>query len=153
MERATRAASCPGNVMIPIRPGLFNEPDEAGRINLLGSKCEECGQRMFPSRIRCVSCYGARLSETKLGRVGKVDCFTTVRQAPPGYAGPVPYVLAMVVLGNDVHVLAHLTGKPVDAWRVGEDVVACALPLPGAGGERAAYAFRPANPEELGGSA
>jgi uncharacterized OB-fold protein len=149
------AELCPGNRLIPIRPGLFDEPDASGRIHLLGSKCEDCGQRMFPARARCVGCYGANLSEVRLERLGKVDCFTIVRQAPPGYAGPVPYVLAMVVLGNDVHVLAHLTGKAVGSWRAGESVVACAMPLlidPEEARHALSYAFRPAKPEDIGGS-
>ena len=147
---STRFAA--GNRSISIHPGLFDEPDSSGRIHLAGSKCEDCGQRMFPVRQRCVACYGATVVKLKLERIGKVDCFTTVRQSPPGYAGPVPYVLAMVALGNDVQVLAHLIGKRLDAWRSGDSVEACVLPLK-LGSDKSrrilCYAFRPAMPQDM----
>jgi uncharacterized protein len=132
-------------------PGTFETAGPDGAIRLIGRACADCGTRSFPARERCVACYGGNLGPAALERVGKVDAFTIIRQAPPGYHGPVPYVLAMVIVGNDVHVLAHLVGRPVDGWRRGETVAACALALP-AGPERRehlAYAFRPATADDL----
>jgi len=131
----------------PIQPGLFEGPERDGTVHLLGARCRACGTRAFPVRARCVACYGSDLETVRLETRGTVDTFTVIRQAPPGYGGPVPYVLGMVVLGNDVHVLAHLAGKPVDAWRPGEAVVTRPLVLPvgGSGREVMAFAFHPAS--------
>lgn len=132
--------------------GLFTRPDSTGAMRLLGSQCDDCGQRMFPRRVCCVSCYSRNLKDAALESTGKVDCFTIVRQAPPGYEGPVPYVLAMVLLGNGVHVLSHLTGKPPNRWRIGDTVAACVLCLREADAERPAilsHAFCPASATAL----
>jgi uncharacterized OB-fold protein len=116
--------------LIPLQPGLFRETGADGEITLLGSVCSDCAQRMFPPRKRCVKCFGASLTVQPLESLGKVESSTVIRMAPPGYHGAVPYALGIVLLGNDVHVLAHLTGKPVDDWRLGESVVSHAMVLP-----------------------
>jgi uncharacterized OB-fold protein len=107
---------------------------------IAGAQCLDCGRRMVPERMCCVSCFGRNLKPVSLGGQGVVECCTTVHQAPPGYDGPVPYVLAMVLLGNDVHVLSHLIGKPPHEWRRGDAVVPCRLHLPAID----CMAFRPA---------
>ncbi|SLN71120.1 Zn-ribbon domain-containing OB-fold protein [Oceanibacterium hippocampi] len=144
MASSSRHA-CPGDKLIPIRPDLFTEPDACGRVRMLASRCRDCGEHMFPVRMRCVSCYGADLEKVPLDRFGKVESFTVVRQAPPGYAGGVPYVLGTVVLGNHVRILTHLIGKPDADWKAGDRVASCATVLPvnaGVHGEVLSYAFR-----------
>jgi len=114
---------------------------------LIGAQCLDCGRRMIPARMCCVSCFGRNLKQVALGGQGVVESCTTVHQAPPGYDGPVPYVLGMVLLGNDVHVLSHLTGKRPQDWRRGDAVRSCSLVLRAASGGKPAIrcsAFRPA---------
>jgi uncharacterized OB-fold protein len=141
----TQAISCPGSIPLPIGPNLFSAPDARGRIHLLASQCRDCNERMFPARMRCVSCYGPNLETVSLDRTGKVESYTVIRQAPPGYGGDVPYVLGIVLLGNKVRVLSHLVGKPVDGWAAGDEVSSCVLPLPVASSQEnltLSYAFR-----------
>jgi len=102
---------------------------DTGTALFSGARCLDCGRRMIPQRLCCVSCFGRNLTPVTLGGPGVVQSCTTVHQAPPGYDGPVPYVLAMVLLGNDVHVLSHLTGKQPQDWRRGDAVTACSLQL------------------------
>lgn len=138
--------SGPGNDFVPIRPGMFCAPDKEGGIDLIGSRCRDCGQEAFPARSSCPGCFGTRVEPCNLGRTGIVQSFTVVHQAPPGYPGPVPYVLALVCVCDKVNVLAHLVGKPVDEWRLGDAVSACGLPLQRDGVTVTAYAFRPNSP-------
>jgi uncharacterized OB-fold protein len=118
-----------------------------GGVNLQGSRCRSCGTAMFPKRLRCVACFGPELEDTLLPRSGEVRTFTTVRQAPLGYDGPVPYSLGQVLLGGEVLVLAHLVGKPMDDWRVGDKVDTCAMTLQvrtdGCTAPMTCYAFTP----------
>lgn len=120
--------------------------DAVGGTMLRGAQCRACGQRMFPARLCCVVCFSRQVEPLLLGGIGKVTAFTVVRQAPPGYAGPVPYVLAMVLLGNDVHVLTHLVQREPEAWRIGDAVLPCTLTLPGRNGDFLCHAFHPASP-------
>ena len=150
-ERADSQSWHPGEPFSLVQTGVFSEPDEDGAIHLLGQRCKSCGASMFPRSRRCVSCFSEDLADIKFDRTGRVDSFTTVHQAPPGYLGPVPYVLAMVILGNGVHVLAHLTGRHVDEWRRGELVSSRAIALTPGNGDtppRLGFAFGPADNEE-----
>lgn len=134
-----------------LQPGLTTAPDPRGAVRLIGQRCEDCGTRFFPARMRCVSCYRGNIHSTELARIGKVDAFTIVRQAPPGYHGQMPYVLGMVKVDNDVVTLCHLTGKCIEDWRRGDTVACYAMILPvGISQEpRRTYSFRPATAQDL----
>ena len=134
-----------------LQPGVTTEPGMRGDVRLVGRRCTACGVRVFPARLRCVSCFSERLERVELSRLGKVDAFTVVREAPPGYHGPVPYVLGQVVFDNDIVALSHLVGKPVDDWRRGDIVASYVLELP-AGSKQVphrTFAFQPASPQDL----
>ena len=134
-----------------LQPGATTEPGTRGDVRLVGRRCTVCGVRCFPARMRCVSCFSDRMERVELNRIGKVDAFTVAREAPPGYHGPVPYVLGQVVFDNDIVALSHLVGKPVDDWRRGDIVASYVLELP-AGGKRVphrTFAFYPASPQDL----
>src|SRR5687768_11757979 len=75
-----------------------------GEISLIGSHCRDCGGLSFPTRASCSRCFGHDLETVELTRLGRVERFTVVRQAPPGYFGPVPYVLGDVTLEDGVSV-------------------------------------------------
>jgi uncharacterized protein len=144
--RQHSAGECPGNEVATVWPGTCSEAAADGSLRLIGTKCDECGQLAFPSRARCVRCYGGSMSEAMLARNGRVVSFSAVRQAPPGYWGPVPYALGMIELADGVSVLAHLTGKPAHDWKSGEVVESCVLPvnMDSAGrGAGTSFAFRP----------
>lgn len=134
-----------------LTPGLHTAPDNRGDMALIAHRCRECGTRCFPQRMRCVNCFSDSLEPSQLGRIGKVDAFTIVRQRPPGYYGHVPYVLAMVQVDNDVITLCHLIGDDADGWRRGDTVACCEFVLP-VGPERQpkrTYAFRRAEERDF----
>ena len=120
-------------------------------IRLIGSRCLDCEARSFPTRLSCSRCYGHNLEPHELARLGRVERFTIVRQAPQGYFGPVPYVLGDVTLEDGVSVMTNLVGKDVEGWRAGDLVAAYALRLPTQpAGDAAAecFCFRPRSAED-----
>ena len=134
-----------------LQPGLTTAPGKNDEVALIGRRCQDCGTRCFPARVRCVSCFGGNIEPTQLERVGKIDAFTIVRQGSPGYYGKVPYALAMVSIGDDMVTLSPLAGKPVDEWKRGDTVASYALVLP-KGDEQTpllTYAFHPATELDL----
>ena len=108
----------------------FTKPGRRDEISLVGSACKDCGQHFFPTRSTCSRCYSQTLDTVELTRLGRVDRFATVRQAPVGYFGTVPYVLGDVTLEDGVNVLCNLSGKPVQGWHVGDLVASYVLRLP-----------------------
>lgn len=149
--KAETEALLDDQVIADLQPGLHTAPDTNGDLNLIAHRCEDCGTRFFPRRTRCVCCYGDKIVPSQLGRIGKVDAFTIVRQAPPGYHGHVPYVLAMVQVDNDVVTLCHLVGRDLDQWKRGNAVASCEFILPvGPSMERKrTYAFRAIEERDL----
>lgn len=62
------------------------------------------------------------MEEISLGSVGKLDTYTIVRQAPPGFTAP--YILGMVRLPDGPEVFTVITGCEInsDALRVGQEM-------------------------------
>lgn len=91
----------------PLREGLL----QLDPPRLLGSRCGDCGVRVFPARSFCPACDSeAAPAGVALAPEGTVFSFTTVRQAPGNR--PVPYTLAYVDLDDGVRVLAQLDRSP-----------------------------------------
>jgi uncharacterized OB-fold protein len=137
---------CSGTRRVQAAPGTYTQAGVNGEIQLVAQRCSDCGTRFFPARSRCSRCFSDKLEPVTLDRAGMVDCFTVVRQAPKGFAGPVPYVIGNVKV-DGVTVLAHLVGKPVEDWRAGDAVASYVYAIcPVSGGNKAVecYAFAPA---------
>ncbi len=148
-DSQTRSVA-PGEVS-DLQPGLHTSPDACGDLALIAQQCTQCGTRCFPRRMRCVNCFSEDFESVQLGRIGKVDACTVVRQAPPGYNGHMPYVLAMVLVEDDIVTLCHLVGKDVQDWHRGDAVASCELILP-VGPDRQlkrTFAFRPVEQRDL----
>lgn len=123
MSRSEAQTKTPAGVAAacaPLVPGTFEISASSGNLNLIGSVCTTCGQKVFPARKRCPRCFGEALERFDFGRVGRLVAFTIVRQAPPGYFGDVPYVLGTVEIEDGIHVLTHLVGKDPGTWRSGD---------------------------------
>jgi uncharacterized OB-fold protein len=87
------------------------------RYALIGSACEGCGAKWFPPADVCRSCGEPRLAPYRFRGQGEVYSYSTVRQAPNGFAGRVPYVVALVKLEEGPLVATQLAD--VDPEEVG----------------------------------
>lgn len=126
-ETQTKTSAGVATACAPLVPGMFEISASSGKLNLVGSVCTTCGQKVFPARERCPKCFGEALERFDFGRRARLVAFTIVRQAPPGYFGDVPYVLGTVEIEDGIHVLTHLVGKNPEAWRPGDAVQSCPL--------------------------
>jgi len=95
-----------------------------GHPNLVGASCPECGTHVFPVQLSCPRC-GSEMARTALPRTGTVWSWTVQRVRPkPPYRGPEefePFAVGYVDLGP-VLVESRLAGRPVDGWRIGDQV-------------------------------
>lgn len=86
---------------------------------LLGRKCKDCGEYYFGAPRFCLKCTSAQLESVELSRAGTLDTYTIVHQAPPGWPGPVPYILGVVRLPEGPRVTAEIVDCPQEAVKVG----------------------------------
>ncbi|MFQ5919891.1 MAG: Zn-ribbon domain-containing OB-fold protein [Thermoplasmata archaeon] len=83
------------------------------RYNLVGTRCGNCGTLDFPPRDVCPKCGRksiGKMEKVPLSGKGSVVSFTTVHQAPKGFDGTKPYLLAIVELKDG----ARLTSQIID---------------------------------------
>ncbi|MES2986345.1 MAG: OB-fold domain-containing protein [Pseudomonadota bacterium] len=83
---------------------------DAGLWALRGGYSETSGQHHFPLAERCPFSGADDVVEMRLPTSGRLEYWTVVRSAPPGYHGPVPYGLGVVVLdGIGLRILTRLS--------------------------------------------
>lgn len=79
------------------------------RYQLVGERCEHCGEPIIPPRDICPAC--ARLAQKThvFTGMGTLYSYTTVLDAPAGFEEQAPYVLALVKLDEGPLISAQLT--------------------------------------------
>jgi uncharacterized OB-fold protein len=94
---------------------LFTWPAE--HPQLIGAKCHNCGEVVFPRRTQCPKCYTESMEEVLLSRKGKVFSSTISYLAPGApFEGAVPYSIGHVVLPERVLIpcrFAEVGDKPI----------------------------------------
>ncbi|MDT3669903.1 MAG: Zn-ribbon domain-containing OB-fold protein [Aromatoleum sp.] len=118
MERQTSVRQ------IDLGEGLFIRPKSPSQEpHLLGSRCTNCKEVIFPKQRRCANCSSEAIEEIALSPRGKLHSFTNVNYpVPDGYKGPVPYGVGMVELPEGVRVMSHLTESDPNKLFVGMDM-------------------------------
>lgn len=134
---------------MPLKEGLWNTDSESGLPQLIGSKCEMCGELFFPKKEKgwCTHCQNRSLSDVILSREGKIASFSVVMQQPGGgfYQGPVPYSYGCVDLPEGIRVEALLCADDFSELDVGvpTEVVIEKLYDDDEGNEVVTFMFKP----------
>jgi hypothetical protein len=118
------------------------------RYALVGEVCEHCNAKLFPPRDICPECGEEAKTLFQFSGKGEVYSYTTVYDAPEGYAEQAPYTLAMVKLNEGPLITAQLTDLGAQKPAVGMPVEMVTRLLRSATDERGmliyGYKFRPA---------
>lgn len=118
------------------------------RYALMGEVCEHCNAKLFPPRDICPECGQEAKTLFQFSGKGEVYSYTTVYDAPEGYAEQAPYTLAMVKLDEGPLVTAQLTDLGEQQPAIGMPVEMVTRLLRSATDERGmliyGYKFRPA---------
>jgi uncharacterized OB-fold protein len=136
---------------VPAIEGWFTMGAEPA---LLGTCCAECGSFFFPpERTLCrnPACGSTELSETELGRRGKIWSFSVNHYAAPApYVGKDPFepytVVAVELTAEQIVVLGQLAdGADPSELRIGDEVEIAVEPLftDDEGNEHLAWKWRP----------
>jgi uncharacterized OB-fold protein len=118
------------------------------RYSLVGEVCPHCENKIFPPRDICPNCGEEARDLFAFSGKGEVYSFTTVYEAPTGYASGVPYTVALVKLDEGPMVTAQLTDLEGDSVQIGMPVEMVTRRMRDDGDERGViiygYKFRPA---------
>jgi uncharacterized OB-fold protein len=133
--------------MVPVRAGLFDVDDD--RLRLRAGRCGACGSLQFPRADTCSTCGQGDVADVLLtGEGSNLWAWTSVRAAPPGYRGPVPYGFGVVELVEGLRVVTRLTEADPDRLRFGQPMrlVADPLHIDDDGATVLTWAFAPVDP-------
>ena len=79
------------------------------RYALIGETCDSCGTKLFPPRDVCLECEAPAKELYTFTGVGEIYSYTTVYEAPAGFAEYAHYTVAFVKLEEGPVVTAQLT--------------------------------------------
>lgn len=109
---------------IPVQEGLFTLPTSPSeKPHLIGSKCKNCGEVVFPKAATCPACYMDTMEELLLGPRGKLYSFTNVNnKGPGGYRGPIPYGVGKIDVTQGARVLSLVTEHDPNKIKIGMEM-------------------------------
>jgi len=117
------------------------------RYGLVGEICPRCDAKIFPPRDVCPSCGSEARTAFAFNGKGEVFSYTTIYEAPAGYAETAPYTVALVKLEEGPLVTAQLTDLGDQPIEIGMPVEMVTRRLRQDGDERGmliyGYKFRP----------
>ena len=93
------------------------------RYRLEAGKCKKCGHINFPGRLICPECGTKEFETIRLSGKGKLETFTIIQTAPPGFADLAPYAVGIVELEEGVKILAQITDCNTADLKIGDQLV------------------------------
>lgn len=137
---------------VPVTEGAFTWPSDSPR--LIGSRCVNCNNHMFPSQEGCPRCTGTETEKVELGTRGTLWTWTVQGFPPkaPPYIGddnPLtfkPFGVGYVELPGQCKVEARLTEADPAKLKIGMEMELVFIPLAtdDQGNEVITFAFKPA---------
>jgi len=93
------------------------------RYNLIGSRCENCGEAFFPVRTICPNCRRrGRIKREAFSGNGKIYSYTFVASPPTGFELEAPYIMAVIELEEGAKVTAQLVDTDYEKVKIGAPV-------------------------------
>jgi hypothetical protein len=92
------------------------------RYNLIGKKCQVCGEIYFPPRDVCPKCRKesvGKMEDYHFKGTGKVHTFTVIHVAPPEFVKQQPYIMAVVELDEGTRLTAQLVDVNPEQIKIG----------------------------------
>ena len=136
---------------VPVQDGVFTWPSD--QPQLIGSRCLECGNHVFPPQDGCPKCMATNMEQAELATKGTLWAWTVQGFPPkaPPYLGDdnpktfKPYGVGYVELPGQVKVEARLTEADPAKLKIGMEMEMVLVPLTTDedGNEVVTFAFRP----------
>jgi len=120
---------------VPVGEGLFTWPSDDPR--LIGSRCLDCDNHMFPAQDDCPKCAGNSTEKVELKNQGTLWTWTIQGYPPksPPYKGPSdpktfePYGVGYIELADQLKVESRLTISTKEELNIGMEMELVIVPL------------------------
>jgi uncharacterized OB-fold protein len=120
---------------VAVQDGLFSWSAE--RVRLIGGRCIDCDNYIFPHQPGCPKCGSAEVVEVELGAEGELWTWTIQGYPPkaPPYIGGIgehdfePFGVGYVELADEVRVEARLTENDPSRLWIGMPMTLVLVPL------------------------
>ena len=89
------------------------------RYGLIGEVCPDCHEKIFPPRDVCPHCAENAGPDFQFSGKGEIYSYTTIHNAPEGYSGNAPYIIALIKLEEGPMITAQLTDIDADEVEIG----------------------------------
>jgi uncharacterized OB-fold protein len=109
--------AAPSTSTRPFLCGDALDADSSGRAILIGGRCVDCGNEMFPRLPVCASCMSENIRPQDMPREGTLYAFSVVHVAAKKWRKPMR--IGYVDLKNGARVFTHLEGSDL---AIGDDV-------------------------------
>ena len=123
------------------------ENEKGGKLSerprLIGCRCRDCQEVMFPSKPICLNCFGRNLEKALLNSRGNLFTFTITYQGPKEF--PTPYASGYIDLPEGVRIYSLLTRWNPEKLKIGMEMelVIEKIKEDPEGNELVGYKFRP----------
>ena len=91
---------------VPFREGLIEEV--SGKWILVGCRCKQCGEIIYPCREVCLNCLGRDMEKLNLSQLGKLYSFSIVHM-PSEHFEP-PYAVGWIELAEGIRIFSQIRG-------------------------------------------
>lgn len=103
---------------VPFREGLIEEV--SGKWVLVGCRCQQCGQIIFPCREACLNCSSQDMERLNLSQQGKLYSFSIVHM-PSEHFKP-PYAVGWIELPEGIRMFSQIRGWQEHPLKTGMDM-------------------------------
>jgi len=86
---------------------------------LVLAKCKKCDSLYIPPVYMCSKCGSTDMDNIISKGEGSILSYTTIRVAPSGFEGQVPYDLGLIGLSEGIHITARIVNPGNKELRIG----------------------------------
>lgn len=93
------------------------------RYNLIGTKCNECGETFFPKKVVCPNCRShGDIEDLQFKGTGKIYTYSVIRAAPDDFKIAAPYAVGIIELDEGAKITAQIVDCDVNDLNIGDEV-------------------------------
>ena len=93
------------------------------RYNLIGTKCNECGETFFPKKVVCPNCRShGDIEDLQFKGTGKIYTYSVISAAPDDFKIAAPYAVVIIELDEGAKITAQIVDCDVNDLNIGDEV-------------------------------